>query len=156
MKINFTGKSQNKNVFKSDIRTAVKFYANTLMSQRIVRKLDIDIIFCKLPGVIAARCSIAEDLASCPNPRKFIIEVDERLYEKPTYIALAHEMVHVEQRATGRCYDYVNNAPYVKWNKQVINSQDIDYWDSPWEIEAFGKQYGLYVRFVDHWNKKNK
>ena len=25
----------------------------------------------------------------------------------------------------------------------------IDYWDYPWEIEAFGRQLGLFVRFCN-------
>ena len=26
---------------------------------------------------------------------------------------------------------------------------DINYWDYPWEIEAFGRQLGLFVRFCE-------
>ena len=26
---------------------------------------------------------------------------------------------------------------------------EIDYWDYPWEIEAFGRQLGLFIRFCE-------
>jgi len=30
-----------------------------------------------------------------------------------------------------------------------MHMDKIDYWDYPWEIEAFGRQLGLFVRFCE-------
>jgi hypothetical protein len=66
-------------------------------------------------------------------------------------IALAHEMVHVKQYATGESRQY-ERMPYVtKFRGVMVNTNTMDYWDLPWEIEAFGRELGLYVRFMEHW-----
>ena len=33
--------------------------------------------------------------------------------------------------------------------KTKYDMNDLNYWDFPWEIEAFGKQLGLFVRFCE-------
>ena len=37
----------------------------------------------------------------------------------------------------------------VRFHKTKFELDDINYWDYPWEIEAFGKQLGLFVRFCE-------
>ena len=39
--------------------------------------------------------------------------------------------------------------PKVRFMKTKYDMNDLDYWDYPWEIEAFGKQLGLFVRFCE-------
>ena len=47
---------------------------------------------------------------------------------------VAHEMVHVKQ--------------YVKG--ELVNiEEDIDYWDRPSEIEAHGREVGLFIRWCE-------
>ena len=64
--------------------------------------------------------------------------------------SLAHEMVHVKQLATGEYYDYMYSDKTVKWKGKKVNIKEVDYWDQPWEIEAYGKERGLYVKLKDH------
>ena len=61
---------------------------------------------------------------------------------------LAHEMVHVKQWAKGEMYEYTV-PDMVRFHKTKFNMADINYWDYPWEIEAFGRQLGLFVRFCE-------
>jgi hypothetical protein len=63
-------------------------------------------------------------------------------------IGLAHEMIHVKQYAKGELKDYlrVNKS---KWKGQIIDPEEVDYWDQPWEIEAHEKEKGLYYMFID-------
>ena len=57
-------------------------------------------------------------------------------------------MVHVKQWAKGEMYEYAEQD-MVRFNKTKFNMANIDYWDYPWEIEAFGRQLGLFVRFCE-------
>ena len=67
-------------------------------------------------------------------------------------IALAHEMIHVKQYARGELKDYlrVNKS---KWKGEIIDPQEVDYWDQPWEIEAHGREKELYYKFMNHLRK---
>ena len=62
--------------------------------------------------------------------------------------ALAHEMVHAKQYAIGELMDGPNYLR-VRWMGKWIKSQDEkNYWDRPWEIEAYGKETGLAESFL--------
>ena len=70
-------------------------------------------------------------------------EEEDSSYEDPLSI-LAHEMVHVKQYATGALVDH---GKYCMWNgkryeEYAANSEE--YFFSPWEVEAYGMQVGLY------------
>ena len=57
-------------------------------------------------------------------------------------------MVHIKQWAKNEMYEYA--APgKVRFMKTKYDMNDLNYWDFPWEIEAFGKQLGLFVRFCE-------
>ena len=84
------------------------------------------------------------------RPRKFIMEVDAGLGLERMLEMLAHEMVHVKQFATGELVDNPGSKT-VKWlGKRVSLRDDDGYWTLPWEIEAYGRQPGLYARFCRH------
>jgi hypothetical protein len=84
------------------------------------------------------------------DPREFDIVLNP--YEEiPILQTLAHELVHLVQFATGRLKMF---KTFNKWNgekwKGARDEMD-DYYDSPWEIEAFGREEGLFLRFLtDH------
>ena len=44
----------------------------------------------------------------------------------------------------------MNVAGLVRFKGEKIHLELTDYWDYPWEIEAYGKQLGLFVRFCEH------
>ena len=64
-------------------------------------------------------------------------------------ITLAHEMVHVKQWAKDEMYEYYNSPKMVRFKGEKMHMDEVDYWDYPWEIEAFGRQLGLFVRFCN-------
>ena len=56
-------------------------------------------------------------------------------------------MVHVKQFA--RCELYESTvADKHRWRGEWLN-KDPEYWDQPWEVEAHGKELGLYVRYCE-------
>lgn len=131
---------------------AVNFYAHTLMSKKLCKKLYIEIE--GHDGLIngyANALSTWED--DWHRPRDFHIEVNTEQKLEDLFITLAHEMVHVKQFARGELRDVFYPAKRTMWFKESISREEINYWDLPWEIEAYGRERGLFVRFVE--NKKN-
>ena len=64
---------------------------------------------------------------------------------------VAHEMVHVKQYARREMNDWsYMEDKYYKWKNQMVPA-NTDYWDLPWEIEANGREIGLFIR----WAEKN-
>ena len=72
------------------------------------------------------------------------------------FIALAHEMVHLKQLATGELKDKKLKAKYIRVWRGEIYEDDISYWDHPWEFEAYGLQDSLVAKFLlEHNQFKN-
>lgn len=61
---------------------------------------------------------------------------------------LAHEMVHLKQYVTGQLVD-LPTLGVVIWEGTAYDvcndASSWAYWNSPWELEAFGRQQGLNV-----------
>lgn len=69
---------------------------------------------------------------------------------KNILIDLAHELVHVKQYMNSEIFDYVSGGVRYKGSYFDISYQENEemYYDSPWEIEAYGREQGLYKMFV--------
>jgi hypothetical protein len=68
--------------------------------------------------------------------------------EEDPFSVLAHEMVHVRQYSTNELIDH---GKYCTWKGKKFKEFDPntdDYFFSPWEIEAFGMQVGLYRLYM--------
>jgi hypothetical protein len=52
-------------------------------------------------------------------------------------------MVHVKQYVYGE-----TNERLSRWKGQRVDSDTIDYWVQPWEIEAHGYEAGLFTKFA--------
>jgi hypothetical protein len=147
MKIHVNTKDRE---LKEIIVSAVTWYANKLMSARMVKSLSITI---KLKKNLSKKDGDEgrtswED--SNHRPKEFTIEVDANISTREILEVLAHEMVHVKQFATGELFQYFTgkHKDLMRWHGQVINN-DVEYWDQPWEIEAYGMQLGLITRWFD-------
>jgi hypothetical protein len=129
------------------VTTAAWWYAEKLMGKRLMNGLEINI---KLdPSLLKKRdvegTAIWEDEGR--RPREFTIEIDSKSSIRNVLITLAHEMVHVKQWAKDEMYEYYNTPKMVRFKGEKMHTDKVDYWDYPWEIEAFGRQLGLFVRF---------
>ena len=128
---------------------AVRFYASMLMSTRLMNALDITVVYKSLdPGIDA---EISADNKN--PPRSFDVLCRPNFSRRKTLIRLAHEMVHIKQYATGELKEYIRFPNLMKYRGEQYNMNDTwegddDYYDSGWEIEAFGREYGLYIRFL--------
>ena len=140
-------KGSNKSVRKL-IEIAAWYYAEKLMGKRTIANLEIHI---KLKRGLYKKdntegTAIWEDESY--RPKEFTIELDCGVKIRNMLITLAHEMVHIKQWAKGEMYEYAVPGK-VRFMKTKYDMNDLDYWDYPWEIEAFGRQLGLFVRFCE-------
>lgn len=121
-----------------DYKEAAEFYAeklnipeNTIIAIGLYNKLEV-----------AGYCQYNTDEV-IPY---FIIGLetsDDEDAEDPTAV-LAHEMVHVKQYVTG---ELVDHGTHCSWKGKAYKEYEADseeYFFSPWEVEAYGMQVGLY------------
>ena len=132
--------------YRKLVERAAWWYAEKLMGKRLMSGLEININLSKtlLNKDGNEGTAIWEDESI--RPKEFTIELDLTFSIRDVLITLAHEMVHVKQWAKGEMYEYITPG-MVRFHKTKFDLEDINYWDYPWEIEAFGKQLGLFVRF---------
>ena len=78
------------------------------------------------------------------------IKIKSSQSRKGQLTALAHEMTHVEQIASGRfgAVYRKNIAVGMKWCKVRVDKEAIDLGYAPWEIEAYTKEGPLYRAFL--------
>jgi hypothetical protein len=125
-------------------KKALKWYGLKLLGTRLYNIVTINLIFTKedMGSDIYAYCDWND---SNHRAREFTIAVRPDLSKKQTLLALAHEMVHVKQYARGELKDYLRTNR-CKWKGEYYD-EDMWYWELPWEIEAHGREKGLYISF---------
>ena len=132
------------------VNYAAWWYAEKLMGKRLMSALEINI---KLDRTLYKKSNmkgsaIWEDEGR--RPREFTIKLDSTMSIRDILITLAHEMVHVKQWAKDEMYDYYNTPKMVRFKGEKMHYDEVDYWDYPWEIEAYGREMGLFIRFCDY------
>lgn len=139
-----------KNVRKL-VEIAAWNYAERLMGKRLMKtlfiKIDLHRTLLSKDGMEGS-CIWDEWDDLKKTPRDFHIELDSTINIREILINLAHEMVHVKQWVKGEMYEYANPNE-VRWMKTKYDMSDMDYYDYPWEIDAFGRQLGLFVRMCE-------
>jgi hypothetical protein len=85
------------------------------------------------------------------NERTFEIDVRRDLKLRTLLETVAHEMVHVKQYARRELHPVHNT-----WCGKTINPKKTSYWDLPWEIEAHGREAGLFVRWAEQNSHSDK
>jgi hypothetical protein len=122
------------------VESITEFCIQKLMPR--MKTLDITIKLTKPKG--------AYGYCLCEDIRTFEIEVDNTLKLRRLLETVAHEMVHVKQYARKELNEYTS-----AWQGKLISS-NTEYWDRPWEIEAHGREVGLFVRWAEQNKLANK
>jgi hypothetical protein len=68
---------------------------------------------------------------------------------KKMMIDLGHELVHIKQYLNNEIFDYRSGDIRFKgsyFDSSYSENEEL-YYDSPWEIEAYGREQGLYMMF---------
>lgn len=145
-------KGKAKHLKKKDIRKAAELYAEYLLSEKLSSQIELKIILSKkhLAKGIDGYCDWMDNNKS---PRIFEIVVRPSLKAEDLLQLLAHEMVHLKQFAKNELFDYSRGSK-CRFNGKIYDRDEIDYWFLPWEIEAYGRERGLYMKYLD--SKKDK
>lgn len=130
------------------LKNATRCFAEVLMSPQMIRYLNIRIIL-KVNLDAGGYCLSDDDR----KPRNFTIEIYKSRSKYTILEILAHEMIHVKQMATGQLKDIsIKKQSVVSWCG-VVYSDDVSYWDQPWEIEAYGLQNSLVAKYLTTHNQ---
>jgi|TARA_R110000796_G_scaffold3251_6_gene12745 hypothetical protein len=144
-------KGSNKAIRKL-VESATRFYAEKLMGKRLTENLKITVNLKRnlLSKEGLEGSAVWED--DSYRPREFIVEIDSTVKVRNILLTLAHEMVHVKQWAKDEMYEYLNTIGMVRFKGEKVHLDSLEYWDQPWEIEAYGKQLGLFIRYCENMN----
>lgn len=137
---------------KKYAKSMVEFCAKMLMPR--VSNLEINLHLYKFKKDDSYGYALATDDADADRPREFNVEINTDTRLRRILETIGHEMVHVKQFARGELYQSSRTAKH-RWQGVWMRSEK-DYWDLPWEIEAHGRECGLFVRWAEEMGLGNK
>jgi hypothetical protein len=133
---------------KQHVISVINFCTNKLMPR--MKSLDITVHLKDLKGTDAYGFCLADpdgDADRGDRPRSFELEIHSKMKLRKLLETVCHEMVHVKQYARGELYEGQRVNKH-RWQGKWID-KDPDYWDQPWEIEAHGREAGLFIRWAE-------
>jgi hypothetical protein len=152
-----------------DSRLKIALYAMTefamsrlVPSNRLRKNISIDV---HLKHHAEGGEAMMSEYTNPRRPREFKVIVDHHRAEIDDYgrkrsdtewghnilKTLAHELVHVKQYVMGELKYTTHGMVY----KRTTYSPDniFDYFETPYEIEAYGREVGLLVNFLAKWKE---
>lgn len=140
------------------IESCIKFYARELKIENhkfelIVERLNLR----KVSGADGNICElIKKKKYRTKNEKKLILmRLESKLNLERLVEVIAHEMVHVKQTVRGQLS---SNGISTFWRGKKVICSKINYYDRPWEIEAWSKQTLLTIkvfRLIDKMYEKH-
>jgi hypothetical protein len=121
-------------------KSAIKYFADCLFTPQMQSNITIRICYSRKMQNYGETHIV--DYNEANKPRDFDILIKKRLGEQEIIKTIAHEMVHVKQYVYGELNEYMS-----MWKGTEVSEDDYDYYDSPWEIEAFELENKLYNQF---------
>ena len=144
MIISISGASKSQ---KKHISSIVNFCIKNMMPR--MTNIEIQVKLKVLKGNVYGYC-LADpegDAERGDRPRVFELEVEKNLPLRKLLETIAHEMVHVKQYARGELYEGSRTSQH-RWQGKWLK-KDPKYWDQPWEIEAHGREPGLFIQWAE-------
>jgi hypothetical protein len=117
------------------VQSIAEFCVETLMPR--MRTLEVTIKLKKPKGAMGYCLELDSN-------REFELEIDRTQSLRKLLETVAHEMVHVKQFARRELHPSNDT-----WYGKTYNPKKVSYWDLPWEIEAHGREVGLFVRWCE-------
>lgn len=157
MKILIDSEVNDKTAAKVD--ELIRFFLGKLLPKNISEEITVDVEFEPRLDEIAL-VYVDHDDEYIRDPREFKLVIRNKRKEiEPT---IAHECVHIKQFALNvlrndvivrmKAKNQIVREEVRVWNEQdwlPELDEDIDY-DSPWEIEAYGREVGLVKQWEKH------
>ena len=127
--------------FNEYVQRASQFYAEQLFPKQLLRHIVVTVKFNK--HLDAFGYTSVEKRNTKGAAREFLIELHPYISGKEILKTLAHEFVHVKQYV----YEELNEEQ-TQWQGKPFDSDAVDYFELPWEIEAYGREEGLWNNFA--------
>ena len=141
MNIHVKGGSKSQ---KKHIRSMVEFCVGKMMPR--MGNLEFNIHIKNFGKDDSWGYCIPADYADPHRPREFDIDINKQAKLRRMLETLAHEMVHAKQFARGELYESSRTNKH-RWQGRWL-SKEPGYWDQPWEIEAHGRECGLFIQWA--------
>lgn len=154
MIINWFGFGNIPNV-KAEAEKYLKFCAYELMGVEITRECTLN-MHLGGAGCFDAQVEIDEIDCNDEHPRNFNMYIGDNIKGEDFLLTLCHEMVHVKQFALNELCE--TQAGRLQWKglEYPKTMTKAEYYSSPWEIEAYGKENGLYWSCTEHYEMLDK
>lgn len=127
--------------FNEYVQRASQFYAEQLFTKQLLRHIVVTVKFNK--HLDAFGYTNVEKRNTKGAAREFLIELHPYISGKEILKTLAHGFVHIKQYADGDL-----NEEQTQWQGEPIDSDSMDYYELPYEIEAHGREIGLFTNFA--------
>jgi hypothetical protein len=131
----------DKEHFRPYVKRAAIFYAEQLISPKLRENIYLRIRF--NPKIDVYGYAQILEYNNSRKAREFEIEIHPGIGAAEILKCLAHEMTHIKQYAYNE-----TNETLTRWRGNRVDSDEIDYWNQPWEIEAYGMESGLFSKFA--------
>ena len=131
----------DKKQFRPYVKRAAIYYAEQLISPKLLENIYLRIRF--NPKLDAYGYAQILEYNNSRKAREFEIEIHSGIGAKDILKTLAHEMVHIKQYAYSE-----TNETLTRWRGMKVDSDTVDYWIQPWEVEAHGMEVSLFSRFA--------
>lgn len=141
----------SKHLSQRETEDVLWFYAKKLMSPQLCKHLTIVLRFKNIKGLKG----LCDTLEITKKPRDFEITIRPTMSRKNQLLTIAHEMVHVKQFARQEM-GILLQGNAVSWQGKLYEDTDENYWAQPWEIEAYGREIGLYMMYCNHLKTLNR
>ena len=135
----------SKILSKSELVSAKDYFAEILLSSRMLKFVNIEVKI--VSGNAPSGLCIIDEYNNQNKPRSFTIEINKNQSKLEILNAVAHEMVHVKQYVYGELNEQMSS-----WLGQKIDCDEIDYFEQPWEVEAYNLEAFLTVMYLSEKN----
>lgn len=141
------------------LEDATEFFAKKLMGSRLSNLLKIRVHVRKTVLDIVTKGQVELHANGSKRQRDYLIVLNGKKGLHSTIETLAHEMVHVRQKAKNQLqykYHQTYGSIMARWkDNPPVPLSDINYLDRPWEIEARKLQRELYKEYIEHVKTKH-
>jgi hypothetical protein len=124
------------------------FCVKKLMPRK--KHLDIDI---SIKRNLEEKDGLSAGVIDTDDTNTFEMEIESSMSLRKKLLSVAHEIVHVKQFTRGEL-KHADSITAKRWLSKTYNESN--YWDCPWEIEAYGRELGLFTMWIEKLDIKGK
>lgn len=132
---------------KKLIRESGEYYLTRLAGYQVASQLTVVVKIRK--NLFEEENAKADCIWDDDEHREFEVRIDSSMTTVAMLRCLAHECVHIWQYVSGKMRD-TDSISIIKWNGKKIDRRHTDYFDLPWELEAYSREVGLLERFMNY------